>query len=246
MPTFVPRAENHKIMNATNEAAYKVKLPAMRDWLIEVARSGKPVTYGDVSEVFGIDRFSRRYALDYLSKQAVRMGEPCISALVVEKETQRCSQGFMDAFGVDDREERKKLYSYWKSHSKLEGQAKELAAIEREPTLEAKAARFVSVEARPDQAAFRRRVFLQCAGRCVVSGCEIVQALDAAHKHGCDWRKGQNSGKDGYVMRKDLHALYDAKLLHISEDCIVSVDSIIVAHYGQFVGVDVSNASATL
>jgi len=83
--------------------------------------------------------------------------------------------------------------------------------------IDVKAARFVSVEARPEQAAFRRKVFIACKGQCVISGCDVLKALDAAHKHDRDWRLGHNDAEDGYLLRKDLHALYDNNLLEITD-----------------------------
>jgi hypothetical protein len=87
------------------------------------------------------------------------------------------------------------------------------------------------------KAAFRREVFLACQGRCVVSGCDVVKALDAARKQGRDWRKGHNGADDGFVLRKDLHALYDAELLTINEQGVVDLDSALSDHYAAFQGV---------
>lgn len=220
-------------MSASEKAApYKAKLPAMRDWLIEVARHKGKVTYGQVMAAFGLDRFSLRFALRFLGNQASNLDEPIITALVVGNKTQKCSPGFAKEFGInDDEAERLRLYEFWESNDDAP------AAPEPESTdIEVKAARFVSVEARPDQAAFRREVFLACKGRCVISGCDVIQALDAAHKHGRRWRLGHNRAEDGYLLRKDLHALYDNKLLWISNDGKVELDSSVLEHYGQFSG----------
>ena len=67
------------------EASYKAKLSAIRDRLIEVARSKRKVTYGEVREIFGIDRFTLRHAMDFLGHQADNLGEPVITALIVSK-----------------------------------------------------------------------------------------------------------------------------------------------------------------
>lgn len=50
-------------------------------------------------------------------------------------------------------------------------------------------------------------------GACGVTGCTIRAALDAAHRAGRDWRQRHNSGDDGLLLRKDIHALYDAELV---------------------------------
>lgn len=218
---------------------YKDKLPAMRDWLIQVARSESVVTYGDVIKAFGIDRLTLRHALSYLGHQADNLDEPIITALVVNKRTRRCSVGLENEFGVrDDEAERQRLYEYWKASAAAPKLPEPPTA-----TLEVKAARFVSVEARPDQAAFRRQVFLAYGGRCVVTGCDLVCALDAAHKHGRDWRKGHNRAEDGYLLRKDLHALYDNDLLRISEAGLVELDPPLMEQYRQFAGIKVARQS---
>ncbi|GAA5012642.1 hypothetical protein GCM10025794_00770 [Massilia kyonggiensis] len=192
-------------------AAYKVKLPAMRDWLVRVAQRGQPVTYGDVKAAFGLDRFSLVHALARLGRQSKELEEPILSAMVVNKVTGRCGPGFDAEFGVNDVDERKRLHKFWTEQT-IQSPVPLVTA-----DIEERMARFVSKEARPQQAAFRRRVFDACGGRCVISGCDLVETLDAAHKKGRDWRK-HNAASDGYVMRKDLHALYDNNLLIIESD----------------------------
>lgn len=215
-------------------APYKVKLSAMRAWLIRLAKAQHPVTYGEMREAFGIDRFSHRHALDYLGHQAANFDEPILTALVVEKESRRCLDGFADEFGIgDDEAERQKLYQFWAKRQL------DVVPASIETTHEERVARFVSVETRPDQAAFRRRVYVACEETCVISNCDVLVALDAAHKVGRDWRKGHNTAEDGYLLRKDLHALYDANLLKIGDDGTVWIDPTINAHYGMFSGLKV-------
>jgi len=229
---LVKRWEKTDLSESGKVAPYKAKLPAMRNWLIEVARHKGKVTYGQTMEAFGIDRFSLRHAMDILGHQANSLGEPIITALIVGKKTQRCSSGLVTEFGVnDDEAERQRLYDFW--------HANQMESVQTETEtsdLEVKAARFVSVESRPDQAAFRREVYLACDGKCVISGCDVLKALDAAHKHGRDWRLGHNQADDGYLLRKDLHALYDNNLLSITEDGKVELDPSVMEHYQQFAG----------
>ena len=213
---------------------YKEKLPAIRDWLIEVARNRSAVRYGEVMKAFGIGFRNIRRVMDYLGHESDNLDEPIITALIVNPDG-RCSPGFEKEFGIsDDTGEREKLYQYW---SKTANTIKPLEPMSK---IEVKAARFVSVEARPDQAAFRREVFLAHKGMCAISGCDVVAALDAAHKQGRDWRKGHNGAEDGYLLRKDLHALYDHGLLRISADGSVDVDASIASHYGDLNGKRVS------
>ncbi len=215
-------------------ASYKAKLPAIRDWLVEVARNKGDVTYREVMEAFGIDRFSLRHAMDCLGHQADNLDEPIITALIVSSISRRCSSGLAKEFGIlDDEAERKRLYEFWREER--------IEPAKPEPTttdIEVKAARFVSIEARPAQAAFRRQVYLAYGGKCAVSGCDVLKALDAAHKHGRDWRLGHNRAEDGYLLRRDIHALYDNKLLSITDDGKVKLHSSVMNHYKQFEGVN--------
>ena len=212
-----------------SEPSYRTKLPAIRDWLIAVAQRQARVTYGDVMTAFKIDRFSLRHAMDFLGHEAQDRKEPIITALIVNKQTQRCSIGIAKEFGVaDDEAERQRLYEFWKRVAIAPPAAP--AA-----TLEERAARFASVEVRPDQAAFRRAVFIACGGKCVVSGCAVDRALDAAHLDGRDWRLGHNNAEDGVLLRKDLHALYDAKLLRIASG-VVELMPAVMDHYEQYAG----------
>lgn len=195
-------------------AAYKAKLPGMRLWLINVARAGCKVVYSDVMEAFGVDRFSLRFAMDYLGHQSENLDEPIITALIVSKATGRCSSGIVNEFGiVDDEVERQRLYAYWSATVGFD----QVPADDRTEPMDARAAKFASVAVRPDQAAFRRRVFHAYDGKCVLTGCDLGVALDAAHKAGRKWRDGQNMAGDGFLLRKDVHALYDAGLLTIDE-----------------------------
>jgi len=221
---------------AASVVSYKEKLPAIREWLIETARHKGMVTYGDIMQAFGIDRFSLRHGMDLLGHQAVNLGEPVLTALIVNKKTKRCSAGLEKEFGVlDDGAERQRLYDFWRARDRTE-----VNDVDAGDSLEAKAAKFVSVEVRPDQATFRRRVFLASGGRCVISGCDLLRALDAAHRKGRNWRLGHNSAEDGYLLRKDLHALYDSGLLRITDDGVVEFEPLAMPHYKQFAGLKIT------
>lgn len=224
------------VTSNSNRASYQTKLAPIRDWLIEVARSNGQVTYGDIMNAFGIDLFSLQHALSSLGHQSSDLNEPIITALVINQKTRQCSEGLSKEFGIlDDENERHRLHDYWKNHQPEAEHVKETSS-----DLDSKAARFVSVEARPDQAAFRREVFLACKGKCIISGCDVVKALDAAHKTGRNWRLGHNKAEDGYLLRKDLHALYDNDLLWIDDDGMVRVDPSVIKHYKQFEGVRIT------
>lgn len=107
------------------------------------------------------------------------------------------------------------------------------AGVDRRKSEEFKAreARFAKVQLRPEQQAFRLAVFRAYFGQCPLTQCEIPEALEAAHLRGRDWRQGNNSARDGILLRRDIHVLYDRKLLQIAEDGAVRVDRRIAAEY---------------
>lgn len=211
---------------------YKDQLPAIRDWLIEVARVEGAVQYGEVMAAFGVGFRNIQRVMDLLGHQSENLGEPIITALIVSP-TGKCSPGFEKEFGIaDDDTERERLYAYWKVNTNT-------TPRETDERLEVKAARFASVEVRPDQAAFRREVFMAYRGRCAITGCEVRTALDAAHKKDRNWRKGHNRAEDGLLLRKDLHALYDHELLTIDDAGIVKIDASIQKHYGALDGMTI-------
>lgn len=69
--------------------------------------------------------------------------------------------------------------------------------------------RMARLKARPLQRAFREALLQTYSGRCVVSGCTVPEALEAAHiaPHTGDpiWDQAEN----GLLLRRDLHSLFD-------------------------------------
>lgn len=73
------------------------------------------------------------------------------------------------------------------------------------------------VWARPGQARFRKAVFELFGARCLVTGCESLMALEAAHVMpvsggGCD------EAWNGIPLRADLHRLFDAGVIILEPD----------------------------
>lgn len=228
--------------------SYKQKIPGIRAWLIETCRARKTVTYSDVMTRFALSFYPLLNALGRLGHDCKDAGEPIITALVVDKDTHRCSPGIFDEFHIDDDElERGRCYAHWGSDSisialpatapaALALTAPVEAPVAPADDLEQRAARFAQVQIRPDQGAFRDAVFRACGGRCVISGCAVPEALEAAHLLGRDWRQGHNSAADGLLLRRDLHSLYDCGLLQISEAGRVELSGEAREYYGEFNG----------
>lgn len=90
-------------------------------------------------------------------------------------------------------------------------------------SVEERAVRFAVRETRPEQRAFRLAVFQACDAACVISGCAVDVILEAAHRNGRSWREGHNTAQDGWLLRVDLHKLYDRGLVTIDEAGMVAV-----------------------
>lgn len=110
----------------------------------------------------------------------------------------------------------------------------------QEPSLEQRLKRFAQVEVRPQQREFREAVFRAYQGRCAVSKCAVPEALEAAHLHGRNWKEGHNRASDGVLLRRDLHALYDRRLLSFSIDKVVRLDPRVADEYAQFANVQLA------
>ncbi|MDE0347725.1 MAG: HNH endonuclease signature motif containing protein [Boseongicola sp.] len=76
--------------------------------------------------------------------------------------------------------------------------------------------RMATLKARSLQGSFRDALIRAYSGRCVVSGCKVPEALEAAHimPHNGDpiWDQVEN----GLLLRRDLHALFDAFLWSVN------------------------------
>lgn len=231
---------------------YQQKIPAIRAWLIEVCHDRGTVTYADVMNRFGLTFYPLRNAMSRLGHDCQNAGEPIITALIVDKETGRCSEGLAAEFGVeDDVAERERCYARWSAAgpSTAAGGGETAPPATPTPTtppddFEQRAARFAQVEVRTQQGAFRLAVFRACGGRCVVSGCAVPEALEAAHLLGREWKQGHNAASDGILLRRDLHTLYDRGLLVISEDGHICLDAEVHAYYGEFEGARVQRVPA--
>ena len=218
-------------------------MPAMRAWLEDISRARGTVTYSEVMNRFGLTFYPLRNAMSKLGHECVNDGAPIITSLIVN-ETGRCSDGLFAEFAIDDDEkERQRCYAYWKRASAPPNPTAASDAVQpsaSEDDFATRAARFAQVQVRTEQRAFRESVFYACKGRCVISGCSVPEALEAAHLAGRDWRQGHNGASDGILLRRDLHTLYDRGLLRISDDGQVELGTELFAYYGSFDGVTIA------
>jgi predicted restriction endonuclease len=74
-----------------------------------------------------------------------------------------------------------------------------------------------TIARRPEQLDFSRKLREAYNGKCAVTGCATGEALEAAHikvKKGFD----DNHPTNGILLRADIHALFDAELITLTED----------------------------
>ncbi|MEU6075992.1 HNH endonuclease [Micromonospora sp. NPDC047074] len=117
--------------------------------------------------------------------------------------------------------------------AKILGEAR---APEPEVLPEGRRRRLAQVTARQGQADFRRRLIEAYQGRCVISGCGVEAALQAAHIEPYDG-PATNRVSNGLLLRADLHNLFDQGLLWIDDSYRVRVAEGL-DHYGEFAGVE--------
>lgn len=76
------------------------------------------------------------------------------------------------------------------------------------------------VALRPWQGQFRDALFERYGVRCCVSGCEVAEALEAAHITPYLGEKS-NDTRNGFVLRSDLHTLFDRYLFSVNPATLV-------------------------
>ena len=71
---------------------------------------------------------------------------------------------------------------------------------------------------RPDQAHFRSSLLHRYDGRCVLTGCSVPEALEAAHVLPHNGDPLRDTVENGLLLRRDLHSMFDAMLWSIDPD----------------------------
>ena len=120
----------------------------------------------------------------------------------------------------------------------------ELTAIEADDTEEAytpttedtRKAVLRSIKARRGQQAFRESLRHRYGDRCQISGCELLDVLEAAHIRPYRGDNDHNPA-NGLLLRSDLHTLFDLDLIGIEPDTFtVRVHPQANAEYGRHDG----------
>jgi hypothetical protein len=76
---------------------------------------------------------------------------------------------------------------------------------------------FGAIVLREGQPRFRQELIRAYDGKCAISGCALVQVLEAAHIH--PYRgKDTNCVSNGLLLRADIHTLFDLGLIWVDHD----------------------------
>jgi predicted RNA-binding protein with PUA-like domain len=95
----------------------------------------------------------------------------------------------------------------------------------------------VAIVRRRGQPAFRQKLLGIYSGRCSVTGCDVEQALEAAHISPYKGEK-TNHPSNGLLMRADLHTLFDLHLVSVDTATMTLLLASALKHtsYGELEG----------
>ena len=100
---------------------------------------------------------------------------------------------------------------------------------------------------RPGQAKFREDLMKQSGGRCVVSNCDVPEALEAAHVMPHTGDPKRDHPANGMMLRRDLHAMFDEKLWSIDpESNKMCMAERLKDSYGKFDGLEIDHQVAPI
>ena len=83
---------------------------------------------------------------------------------------------------------------------------------------------------RPNQAKFRHDVLAACQ-RCIITNVTMPEVLEAAHIKPFKYN-GEDTIANGFAMRTDIHTLFDAGHLRISETGVIELSTRARMDYG--------------
>lgn len=75
---------------------------------------------------------------------------------------------------------------------------------------------------RQGQTAFRNALLKAYGGRCAITGCDVVEAMEAAHIYPYQGA-ATNHVSNGLLLRSDLHTLFDVGLMAIDPDTMTVI-----------------------
>jgi EVE domain/HNH endonuclease len=90
---------------------------------------------------------------------------------------------------------------------------------------------------REGQGRFRDEILVAYGGKCAITGCRVERALEAAHIIGY-LGPHTNIVRNGLLLRRDIHGLFDAKLMsiHPGTGTVAIAPALLGTEYEQFGG----------
>lgn len=85
----------------------------VREYLIDAASRRTTVPYGELFEAFDLNRLTVAHVLSRVGHTCIDNGEPILTTLVVLRASGRCSTGLAREFGVNEDEERQRVFQRW-------------------------------------------------------------------------------------------------------------------------------------
>lgn len=140
------------------------------------------------------------------------------------------------------------LIAQYKQASEKSREEKALEA-DKEQISEGFERRLATVEARPEQAAFRSALIRLYGVRCMISGNRVAAVLQAAHIVPFSTEIAfRNEVSNGLLLRADLHLLFDKMLIAIHPDRseVVIADTLEGTSYERLAGRNVRHQASPL
>jgi len=111
--------------------------------------------------------------------------------------------------------------------------------------LDARERTLAQIVRRRGQPEFRRRLLNAYEGKCCISACSAVDALEAAHITPYLGTETNNL-RNGLLLRADLHTLFDLGLLAIdpTSRCVLLANELLATEYALFLGRTISEPLA--
>lgn len=103
-----------------------------------------------------------------------------------------------------------------------------------------------SIVRRRGQAAFRSALLQAYGGRCAMTGCDVTDALEAAHIHPY-FGQASNVVSNGLLLRSDVHTLFDLYLIAVNPDSlrIAVAPALRQSTYGELEGSALASPAST-
>lgn len=220
---------------------------AMRTQLINGERVNKTQTYRDLAKEHGKDPSAWARRFGNISQVMDELGyrlTPGLKPLpnVGTNVTRRLASMIQSRIddeeaGLADRTVQAELADALIGLGPDEGFSPDTARDQRVRTMR-------SIVRRRGQPAFRKALMEAYGGRCAVSGCGVVDVLEAAHVF--PYLDGEtNAFSNGLLLRADIHTLFDLYLLSVDPESrrVVISPKLERTEYGVLRGTPLSNAA---